>query len=166
MIEISNFRVALTNIPAETEALTSTWYVPGTATLSRQHIHLCQPICAAVSWEPSYDERLWVLIPSGTVRWTFALTNTLHNKLFLYSQRIAIARYTCAMIPECSCYFVWFESLTQFKQWPNNWSEASTWALSAAVHLFKPKYRLGHPENYLLLLSKNIFTGSKYPKNK
>ena len=27
-------------------------------------------------------------------------------------------------------------------------------------------YRLGHPENYLFLLSKNLFTGSKYPKNK
>ena len=30
--------------------------------------------------------------------------------------------------------------------------------------LFQPKYRLGHPENYLFLLSINIFTGSKYPQ--
>ena len=29
---------------------------------------------------------------------------------------------------------------------------------------FQPKYRLGHPENYLFVLSKKIFTGSKYPK--
>ena len=29
-----------------------------------------------------------------------------------------------------------------------------------------PKYCLGHPENYLFLLSKNVFIGSKYPKNK
>ena len=35
---------------------------------------------------------------------------------------------------------------------------------SLPVLPFKPKYRLGHPENYLFLLSKNIFTGSKYPK--
>ena len=27
-----------------------------------------------------------------------------------------------------------------------------------------PKYRLGHPENYLFLLSKNILVGLKYPK--
>ena len=31
---------------------------------------------------------------------------------------------------------------------------------------FQPKYCLRHPENYLFLLSKNIFTGSKYSKNK
>ena len=31
---------------------------------------------------------------------------------------------------------------------------------------FKPKYCLGHPENYLFFLSKNMFIGSKYPKNK
>ena len=29
---------------------------------------------------------------------------------------------------------------------------------------FQPKYRLGHPENYLFLLSKKLFIGSKYPK--
>ena len=29
----------------------------------------------------------------------------------------------------------------------------------------QPKYRLGHPENQLFLLSKKIFSGSKYPKN-
>ena len=29
---------------------------------------------------------------------------------------------------------------------------------------FQPKFCLGHPENYLFLLSKNLFTGSKYPK--
>ena len=32
------------------------------------------------------------------------------------------------------------------------------------VFPFLPKYRLGHPENYLFLLSKNRYTGSKYPK--
>ena len=31
--------------------------------------------------------------------------------------------------------------------------------------LFQPKYRLGHPENYLFSLFKKIFSGSKYPKN-
>ena len=31
---------------------------------------------------------------------------------------------------------------------------------------FQPKYRLSHPENYLFLLSKKLFTGSEYPKNK
>ena len=36
---------------------------------------------------------------------------------------------------------------------------------SEAVLFFWTKYRLGHPENYLFLLSKNIFSGSKYPKN-
>ena len=30
---------------------------------------------------------------------------------------------------------------------------------------FQPKYRLGHPENYLFLLSKSKFAGSKNPKN-
>ena len=30
----------------------------------------------------------------------------------------------------------------------------------------KPKHRLGHPENYYFLLSKELFIGSKYPKNK
>ena len=29
---------------------------------------------------------------------------------------------------------------------------------------FQPKYRLGHPENYLFLLSENIFIGSEHPK--
>ena len=41
------------------------------------------------------------------------------------------------------------------------------WATLPRLHSvlpFKPEYRLGHPENYLFLLSKNIFTGSKYPK--
>ena len=33
------------------------------------------------------------------------------------------------------------------------------------VKFFQPKYRLGHPENYLFLLSKNIFLGWKYPRN-
>ena len=33
-----------------------------------------------------------------------------------------------------------------------------------SVLLFKPKYRLAHPENYLFSLSKKIFSGSKYPK--
>ena len=32
------------------------------------------------------------------------------------------------------------------------------------VMCFKPKYRLGHPENYLFLLSQRILLGSKYPK--
>ena len=36
----------------------------------------------------------------------------------------------------------------------------------SSVLLFQPKYRLGHPENYLFLLSKKVFTGSKYAKNK
>ena len=31
---------------------------------------------------------------------------------------------------------------------------------------FWPKYRLGHPENYLFSLSKKLFLGSKYPKIK
>ena len=35
----------------------------------------------------------------------------------------------------------------------------------AAVLPFHPNYRLAHPENYLFLLSKKIFSGSKYPKN-
>ena len=29
---------------------------------------------------------------------------------------------------------------------------------------FQPKYRSGHPENYLFLLSRNLFSRSKYPK--
>ena len=36
--------------------------------------------------------------------------------------------------------------------------------VSRAVLPFWPKYRLGHPENYLFLLSKKSFIGSKYPK--
>ena len=36
---------------------------------------------------------------------------------------------------------------------------------STPAKFFSPKYRLGHPENYLCLLSKKIFSGSKYPKN-
>ena len=31
---------------------------------------------------------------------------------------------------------------------------------------FQPKYRLGHPGKYVFLLSKNIFTASKYPGKK
>ena len=34
----------------------------------------------------------------------------------------------------------------------------------SSVLLFQPKYRLGYPENYLFVLAKNIFSGSKYPK--
>ena len=30
---------------------------------------------------------------------------------------------------------------------------------------FSPKYRLVHPENYLILISKKIFSGSNYPTN-
>ena len=37
--------------------------------------------------------------------------------------------------------------------------------LQVAVVLFWLKYRLGHPENYLLSLSSKLFSGSKYPKN-
>ena len=33
------------------------------------------------------------------------------------------------------------------------------------VLFLKPKYQLGHPENYFFLLSKKIFLGAKYPKN-
>ena len=35
---------------------------------------------------------------------------------------------------------------------------------SEAVLRFEPKHRLGHPNKYLFLLSKNLFTGSKYPR--
>ena len=47
----------------------------------------------------------------------------------------------------------------------------STWlsdmgATWEPAKFFWPKYRLGHPEKHLFLLSKNIFTGSKYPKIK
>ena len=31
---------------------------------------------------------------------------------------------------------------------------------------FQPKYRLGHPQKYLLLLLKKLFVGSTYPKIK
>ena len=31
---------------------------------------------------------------------------------------------------------------------------------------FDPKHRLGHHEDYQFVLSKRIFTGSKYPENK
>ena len=37
-------------------------------------------------------------------------------------------------------------------------------AMAASASLFKPKYRLGHPENYLFFLSTKLFSGSKYPK--
>ena len=37
---------------------------------------------------------------------------------------------------------------------------------SATVVLFQQKYWLGHPENYLFSISKKLFVGSKYPKNK
>ena len=33
------------------------------------------------------------------------------------------------------------------------------------VKFFSPKYRSGHPENYLFLLPSKIFLGSKYPTN-
>ena len=36
----------------------------------------------------------------------------------------------------------------------------------APVQIFKPKYRLGHPEDHLLLLSEITFFGSKYPRKK
>ena len=41
-------------------------------------------------------------------------------------------------------------------------SRANDWAL---VLPFSPKYRLVHPENYLFLLSKKMFSGSNYPTN-
>ena len=41
------------------------------------------------------------------------------------------------------------------------WSTPLRWA---PVLLFQPKDRWDIPENYLFLLSKNVFTGSKYPK--
>ena len=37
---------------------------------------------------------------------------------------------------------------------------------SQPVLPFQPKYSLGHPEKYLFLLSTNVFSGPKYPKNK
>ena len=37
---------------------------------------------------------------------------------------------------------------------------------SLPVLPFQPKYRLGHPEIFLFLLSKKVLTGSKYPKNR
>ena len=42
-----------------------------------------------------------------------------------------------------------------------SFSQPSVVATSVAV---QPKCRLGHPENYLFLLSKNMFVGSKNPK--
>ena len=36
---------------------------------------------------------------------------------------------------------------------------------SCAVLPFWPKHRLGHPENYLFSLSKEIYSGSKYYTN-
>ena len=38
--------------------------------------------------------------------------------------------------------------------------------MKPAVLPFQPKYRVGHPENYLFLLSNKLFIGSKYQKNK
>ena len=49
---------------------------------------------------------------------------------------------------------------------PKNGLACALSSTPVAVLLFKPKYRLGPSENYLFLLSKNIFSGSKYPKIK
>ena len=35
----------------------------------------------------------------------------------------------------------------------------------APAIFYYPKYRIGHPENYLFSLSKKIFSGPKYPTN-
>ena len=43
-------------------------------------------------------------------------------------------------------------------------NKASMRLAFSAVLPFLPNYRLAHPENYLFLLSKKIFSGSKYPK--
>ena len=40
-----------------------------------------------------------------------------------------------------------------------------THELCWSVLPFLPNYRLAHPDNYLFLLSKKIFSGSKYPKH-
>ena len=39
------------------------------------------------------------------------------------------------------------------------------WHNPESVKFFKPKYSLCHPKNYLFILSKKVFLGSKYPKN-
>ena len=39
------------------------------------------------------------------------------------------------------------------------------WSRCTPVLLFQPKYQLGHTENYMFLLSKKIFSCSKYTTN-
>ena len=46
------------------------------------------------------------------------------------------------------------------------WQSACMGFMKASVLPFQPKYRLGHPENYLFSLSKKAFSGSKYSHKK
>ena len=56
----------------------------------------------------------------------------------------------------------------------NRWTRESAGALKAVSELsvlqsqpvlpFWPKYYLGHPKNYLILLLENIFIASTYPE--
>ena len=47
---------------------------------------------------------------------------------------------------------------------PESFTACARDSAHQAVLLFKPKHRIGHPENYVFSLSEKIFSGSKYPK--
>ena len=45
-------------------------------------------------------------------------------------------------------------------------NKGERWYMTLISEVFLAENRLGHPENYLFLLSKKLFLGSKYLKNK
>ena len=67
--------------------------------------------------------------------------------------------------------FAWYEKWLSPRALVSSCRLKETGPARQAVILFsvlplQPKHRLGHPENHLFLLSKKLFIGSKYPKNK
>ena len=77
------------------------------------------------------------------------------------------------IVSSCSCELRFLDSAAP-SAWYRMWSTLGSLKYGSstriiayrAVSPFQPKHRLGHPENYLFLLSKNTFIGSKYPKMK
>ena len=79
--------------------------------------------------------------------------------VFCLGQRVIHreADYRCVVIG-------WDRACCESAKWQESNNVASLKQVSPSS-FFKPKYRLDHPENYLLPLSATKKSGSKYPKN-
>ena len=100
----------------------------------------------------------WVKVSKKTF-YLISRTKSLHlvqpwfDKVDCLVDELCVLRTTWPLKNHTRTIFI---SMTSEMQRNNKWG---------SLLLFKPKYRSGHTENYLFSLSKNIFSGWKYPKN-